>query len=125
MTGLIGVIIILNVLRYVNGYGFSIPVLGLTLALAALVVWMWLASSYTIENQMLKIKQGPFTQKIDIKEIKKVKSGKRSFLKGKLTSYQITLFYKKSRRLNVFPIDKKGFVDALLKINANIEVEGV
>ena len=123
MMALIGVIIILNVLRYVNGYGFSVPVVGLTLVLATFVVWMWLVSSYTIENQVLKIKQGPFTQKIDIREITRIKSGKPSFLRGKLNNFQLTLFYKKGRRLNVFPIDKKGFVNALLEINATIAVD--
>ena len=123
MAGLIGVIIILNLLRYVNGYGFSIPVLALTLFLTIMVVWMWLVSSYTIDNQVLIIKNGPFSQQINISEITKIKGGTSSILKGKMSNYKLKITHRKNRNLNVFPIDKEEFIKSLLKINSKIKVE--
>ncbi len=123
MVGLIGIILILSILRYFNGYGFSIPVLMLTFFLTMMVVWMWLVSSYTIENQVLIIKNGPFTQEVKIDEITKIKSTKPSIFKGSLAKYKLTISYRKNRSLNVFPIDKADFIKLLLKINSKIKVE--
>ena len=123
MIGLIGIIIILNILRYINGYGFSIPVLTLTLFLAVMVLWMWMDSSYTIENQTLSIKNGPFRQRIKISEINKVKKGKASLFRGKLDKYKLTIQHSKNRKLSLFPIDKDDFIKSLLKINGGIKVE--
>lgn len=123
MAGMIGIIIILNVLRYLSGYGFSIPVLVLTFFLAILVIWMWLDSSYTLENQELIIKNGPFRQRVDINEITKIKSSSPSIFKGQLAKYKLTIRHKKNRRLSVFPIDTKTFIKTFLKINPKIKVE--
>jgi hypothetical protein len=122
MVGMIGVIVILNILRYLNGYGFSTPVLVLTFFLAIMVLWMGLASSYTIDNQIFKIKNGPFSQKIEINEIIQIKSSFPSFFKGNLAKHQLTIFHKK-RKMKVFPLDKEEFIKALLKINPKIKVE--
>jgi hypothetical protein len=122
MFGLIGIIVILNLLRYVNGYGYSMPVLILTIFLTIMVVWMWMDSSYIIENQTLRIKNGPFSQKVDINQIEQIKSGKPSIFGGKLAKFKLTISYKK-RKLNVFPIDKEDFIKSLLKINSKIKVE--
>jgi len=122
MFGLIGIIAILNVLRFYNGHGYSMPVLMLTVFLTIMVVWMWLISSYTIENQTLSVKNGPFTQKVEINQIEQIKSGKPSIFGGKLSKYKLTIFHKK-RKLNVFPIDKEVFIKSLLKINSKIKVE--
>ena len=121
MFGLIGIIIIINVLRYINGYGFSIPVLILTFLLTLMVIWMWLISSYSVENQVLIIRNGPFSQKIEINEIKEIKSGAPSMFKGRMTNYQLILVYGKNKKLNVYPIDKQDFMKTLLKINSSIE----
>ena len=123
MVGLIGIIVILNFLRFVNGYGFSIPIITLTFFLTIMVVWMWLVSGYTIENQILKIKNGPFSQKVNVNEIIKVRSGSTSIFKGKMAKYKLTISYHKNRKLNLFPIDKEEFIKALLKINSKIKVE--
>lgn len=122
MFALIGIIVILNLLRYVNGYGYSTPVLMLTIFLTIMVVWMWMISSYTIDNQVLIIKNGPFSQKIDINQIEQIKSGKPSVFSGKLAKFKLTILYKK-KKFNVFPIDKKDFIKSLLKINSKIKVE--
>ncbi len=122
MVGLIGVILILSFLRYINGYGFSTPILVLTFFLAIMVLWMWLVSSYTIEDRVLKIKNGPFNQKIDIADIHQIKSSSPSIFRGKLAKYQLTISHKK-RKLKVFPLDKEAFIKALLKINPKIKVE--
>ncbi len=123
MAGMIGIILILNILRYLSGYGFSVPVVVLTFFLALMVIWMWLDSSYTLENQELIIKSGPFRQRVDINEITKIKSSAPSIFKGKLAKYKLTIRHKKNRRLTVFPIDKEIFIKALLKINSKIKVE--
>jgi len=123
MFGLIGIILIINLLRYINGYGFSIPIIVLTVFLTFMVVWMWVVSSYTIENQTLIIKNGPFSQKIDINEIDKIKNGLPSIFKGKMSSYQLILIYKKNKKTNVYPVDKQDFIATLKKINAKIKVE--
>ena len=121
MFGLIGIIIIINILRYINGYGFSIPVLILTFLLTLMVIWMWLISSYSVENQVLIIRNGPFSQKIEINEIKEIKSGVPSMFKGKLSNYQLILVYGKNKKLSVYPIDKQDFMNTLLKINPSIK----
>ncbi len=123
MFGLIGIIVILNFLRYLNGYGFSIPILALTLVLTIMVVWMWLVSSYTVDNQQLIIKNGPFSQKIKIDEITKIKGSTPSRLRGKLNKYKLTITHRKNRRLSVFPLEKDEFIKVLLKINSGIKVE--
>ena len=123
MFGLIGIIIIINILRYINGHGFSLPVLGLTLLLTIMVFWMWLVSSYSLENKVLIIRNGPFSQKIEIGEIIKIKKGVPSIFKGKMSNYQLILIYGKKKKLNVYPIDRDDFIKALLKINHQIKVE--
>ena len=123
MFGLIGIILIINLLRFLNGYGFSIPVLALTLFLTVMVIWMWKDSIYSIENETLNIKNGPFTQKVDINGIIKINNGAPSIFKGKLSTFQLTLIYGKKKKLNVYPVDKKDFIKSLKKINPKIIVE--
>jgi hypothetical protein len=123
IIGLVAIVLILNIYRFINGYGYSVPILVALGVLLVLVTWMWLDSAYTIENEVLKIKSGPFTSEIKINNITRVIKHPRSIFKGKLAKYKLIIVYDKKRQLNVFPIEMDKLISALRKINSDIKVE--
>lgn len=45
----------------------------------SLLLWLWFGTSYKIEEELLKIKSGPFRSTVKIDEIKKTKRYKIPF----------------------------------------------
>ena len=49
---------------------------GLTIAL---LLWLWFGTSYKIDEELLKIKSGPFRSTVKIGDIKRLNATKRSW----------------------------------------------
>ncbi|MDT3404584.1 PH domain-containing protein [Mucilaginibacter terrae] len=89
-----------------------------------LLLWMWFATYYDVEDNLLYYRSGPINGKIDINTIRKIEVGKTQYvgLKPALASKGCVVHYNKYDDIYLSPKDKDGFIAALLKVNPTIEV---
>lgn len=92
--------------------------------IAALLLWVWFGTYYTIEGQQLKYRSGPIHGIIDITSIRKITIGKTSFvgLKPSLDSCGCVIEYNKYDEIYLSPKAQHKFVQELIKINPAIEL---
>lgn len=91
---------------------------------ALMIIWMWFATYYEIDGQLLYYRSGPVNGSIDIASIRKIESGKTQFsgLKPALASNGCVVHYNKYDEIYLSPKDKEGFYEVLLKVNPAIEL---
>ena len=87
------------------------------------IVTLFLNTSYTIENNLLKIKCGVFScRPIDINLIKEI-SKTKSIISSPAPSFdRIIIVHGKFNELIISPKDKKNFLNDLMKVNPNIKL---
>lgn len=94
------------------------PVLGLFL-------WIWFGTFYTIDNDVLKAKSGPFFWRIKVREINKIKVNQPTvvgIIKLTLSFRSMEVIYKKYNSIFICPKDQDEFLEDLKMINTSIEV---
>lgn len=103
-----------------GGFGF---LQWIFLPTALLLLWIRLATIYTIDGEELKYQSGPIRGSRNIMEIYKIhRTTNDPFNSGNLSNDKISIRAKKSGSLNISPENKNEFIEALLAINPNIEV---
>jgi len=93
----------------------------------ALIVWVLLDTRYVIKQHFLLYRSGPFRGRIDIEKIKKIKyfSGMNVpvTMKPALDTKGYIITYNNVDDVYVTPKSSDIFIQELLKINPNIEVQ--
>ncbi|HMK06929.1 MAG TPA: PH domain-containing protein [Flavobacterium sp.] len=93
----------------------------------ALIVWVLLDTRYVIKQHFLLYRSGPFRGRIDIEKIKKIKyfSGMNVpvTMKPALDTKGYIITYNNFDDVYVTPKSSDIFIQELLKINPNIEVQ--
>ena len=93
-------------------------------ATIAFVVFMYRSTYYIIENSKLIVRSMFIVhEKIDISTIKKIYKTKNPLSSPALSLDRIAIVYNKFDEILISPIDKRQFVDDLLKINSEIKIE--
>ncbi|HLQ98363.1 MAG TPA: PH domain-containing protein [Candidatus Dormibacteraeota bacterium] len=87
------------------------------------LLWLWFGTSYKIEEELLKIKSGPFRSTVNIGDIRRLSVTKTLLAGPALSIDRIEILYKKYDIAIVSPKDKTEFVQALLIKNKAIEVD--
>ena len=87
-----------------------------------LFLWMWFGTSYKIEEELLKIKSGPFRSTMNIEDIKRLKATKTLLAGPALSIDRIEILYNKYDLAIISPKNKTEFIRALLTKNKYIEV---
>ncbi|ADC52328.1 hypothetical protein BpOF4_21664 (plasmid) [Alkalihalophilus pseudofirmus OF4] len=87
------------------------------------LMWVWFKTGYTIENNFIKIKYGPFKKYIRIDEINSIRKTKNPFTAPALSMYRIEINYGKYDTIQVSPKELNLFVDELQKKNSRIQIK--
>ena len=104
---------------YIISSVISIPIL-------ILFLWIWIASSYKIEDEKLIIRNDPFRWKINIHTIEKIRLDQdtwSSIWKPTLSWKCIQLKYKRLRSVNISPQNQDEFLYDLTSLNSSIEIK--
>lgn len=97
----------------------------INLPVAGLLFWIWFDTHYTISNGQLFYASGPFRGKIDIQEIRKISLNQSFYagLKPALATKGIVIEYNRFDDIYISPKAKEAFIQELLRINPQIEVQ--
>ncbi len=71
------------------------------------------ATHYTIEEDTLLIRSGPFSWNIPVSEIESVKPSRSAFSSPALSPNRIELSYQQGRRVLISPKNSEAFIKAL------------
>lgn len=86
------------------------------------LAWLWLGTDYYISETTLKIKSGPFSEDIPIKEILSIRSSKNAISSPALSLDRLQIRYGYGKVVLISPKDKELFIEKMLEINSNIAV---
>lgn len=98
----------------------SIPGYIIGILMVALLLWVWFGTGYQIKGNMLNIRFAPFRKTIKVNDIKKISNINNSSFSEKLT-----IHYGKFDVISVSPKSKSEFIDFLLAINPNIQLDDI
>ena len=93
---------------------------GVSFGILSLVFILFKSIKYKIDGETLKIFMGA---KIDIKTIKKIYSTNNPLSSPALSLDRIAVVYNKFDEVLISPKEREAFIQELLKINPNIEVQ--
>ena len=114
------------ILNFKNYSSFFI-VLTINLSVISLLLWIIIATSYTINNNQLICKSGPFHETISILNIKKISPHKGLFIpvtfKPALSHIGLIISYNYCDNIYISPKEEKKFVEKLLELNPAIQIE--
>lgn len=97
-------------------------IVGLTIALAALIVyafvaWLWFGTYYTIDHDALNVKTGPFKRRIKFSEITRITETKSlwqgAIFTAALSLHRVHIRYARYNAIDVSPEDQGRFIDML------------
>lgn len=93
------------------------------IGMALVLLWMRFATYYTIMDGVLKYQSGPIRGKIQIENIQKIVLNSRdSYNSGNLSNDKMKIVNPKEGSLNISPLHKQQFANALLAINPKIKI---
>ncbi|MFH6957419.1 PH domain-containing protein [Flavobacterium aquidurense] len=97
---------------------------GFILLVSAFIVHIFLTTYYTIKDNKVLIKCGLFYNlAIEIKDIKKVSESYNIISSPALSFDRLEIVYDKLDTVLISPKDKLKFIDAIKKINPQIEIK--
>ncbi len=93
------------------------PGKGQLMIMAAAILfigWIWFGTGYEISESELKIRCGPFRQRIPIQEIKEIKTTRSPLSSPACSLDRMEIKYGNSKRVMISPADKEGFIKMLI-----------
>lgn len=92
----------------------------------ASLIWILLDTKYVLKQNQLYYYSGPFRGKIEIDKIRKIKNHSGWIvpvtMKPGLDINGLIVYYNQFDDIYISPKEKKEFLEALLRINPNIEI---
>ena len=85
----------------------------LVLAGAGLPLWLLVATQYTVNEEILKIKSGPFKWLVPLAAITSVKDTRNPLSSPALSLDRLEISYGEGKKVMVSPIDKELFRDSI------------
>ena len=109
-------------------FNFSLTVFNLFWGLIGLIaigllIWIWFGTGYRIENETIKIQNGPFKWKISIKEINSISKRKSLLATPALSVDRLVLQYGKYGDMLLSPKNECEFIELLLTKNSQIKLD--
>ena len=119
---LLGIVLGGALLVTINGESWSSSIM--MFLVIVFVSYIFMTTFYIIESQNLIIKSGFIVNmKIDIQNIKKISKSKNITSSPALSFDRLEILYNKFDTVLISPKDKSGFIEAILKINPQIEIK--
>lgn len=87
------------------------------------LLWFWFQTGYTIADNLLIIRYGPFKKNIQIDEIHSLRETKNPFSAPALSMDKLELSFTKFDMVAISPKNKNEFVQQLLKQNPRIKID--
>ena len=91
----------------------ALAVVGGTLTLVALILWMTVGTYYSVDGNTLKIAAGPIRWKVPIDEISSVEQTHSPISSPALSLDRLRIRYSGKKSVMISPADKKRFMKAL------------
>lgn len=86
------------------------------------VGWIWFGTFYTVHEDVVVVRCGPFRERIKISEIKSISPAKTVLASSALSMDRLELKHGKWGVTIISPENKEGLIQALLEKNPNIVV---
>jgi hypothetical protein len=82
-------------------------------AVVLFIGWIWFGTGYEISGDELKIRCGPFRQRIPLQEIKEIKKTRSPLSAPACSLDRLEIKYGAAKRVLISPADKEGFIQLL------------
>jgi len=86
------------------------------------LIWIWFSTGYRIENETIRINNGPFKRQINIKDINRISKRRSLLATPSLSIDRLVLHYGKYGEMLLSPKDESEFIELLLTKNPQIKV---
>jgi Bacterial PH domain len=93
------------------------------IAVILFVGWIWFGTGYEISDDELKIRCGPFRQRIPLQEIKEIKKTRSPLSSPACSLDRMEVKYGKSKRVMISPADKENFIKAIIEKSPHIQLD--
>jgi hypothetical protein len=95
----------------------------LMIAVILFIGWIWFGTGYEVSQDELKIRCGPFRQRIPLQEIREVKRTRSPLSAPACSLDRMEITYGMSKRVMISPADKEGFIKLLIERSPQIRVD--
>jgi hypothetical protein len=92
-------------------------------AVILFIGWIWFGTGYEILENELKIRCGPFRQRIPIREIKEIKRTRSPLSSPACSLDRMEIKYGKSKRVMISPADKENFIRMIMERSPSIHLD--
>jgi hypothetical protein len=92
-------------------------------AVIAFIGWIWFGTGYEIFDNELKIRCGPFRERIPLQEIKEIKKTRSPLSSPACSLDRMEIKYGKSKRVMISPADQEGFIKMLTGKSPQIHLD--
>ena len=103
--------------------GAALPATAVVLVAYAFVEWIFQSTYYTVDQDYLRIRSGPFRWRVPIVDIESITPTRNPLSSPALSLDRLRIDYRGGRWIMVSPNDRDWFVNALRSVNAAIRVE--
>jgi hypothetical protein len=93
------------------------------IAVILFVGWIWFGTGYEILDDELRIRCGPFRQRIPLQEIKEIRKTRSPLSAPACSLDRMEIRYGKSKREMISPADKEGFIRLLVGKSPQINLD--
>ncbi|WP_405097096.1 PH domain-containing protein [Oceanobacillus sp. FSL H7-0719] len=87
------------------------------------LIWVWFGTGYRIENEVIKIQNGPFKWKVSIQDINSISKRKSILATPALSVERLVLHYGRYGEMQLSPKAKSEFIELLLTKNPQIKLD--
>jgi hypothetical protein len=92
-------------------------------AVILFVGWIWFGTGYEISDGELKIRSGPFRQRIPIQEIREIKKTRNPLSSPACSLDRMEIKYGQSKRVMISPADKENFIKTIIEKSPSIQLD--
>jgi len=92
-------------------------------AVLLFVGWIWFGTGYEISEDELRVRCGPFRQRIPLQQIKAIKRTRSPLSAPACSLDRMEITYGSSKRVMISPADKEGFIRMLTGRSPQIHLD--
>jgi membrane protein YdbS with pleckstrin-like domain len=99
------------------------PALAIMIVVILFAGWIWFGTGYEILDDELRIRCGPFRQRIPLQEIREIKRTRSPLSSPACSLDRIEIKYGKSKRVMISPADKENFIKTIIQKSPQIQLD--
>ncbi|MGQ9644918.1 MAG: PH domain-containing protein [Thermodesulfobacteriota bacterium] len=93
-------------------------------AVIMFIGWIWFGTGYQISDDELRIRCGPFRQRIPLQEIKEIKKTRSPLSAPACSLDRLEIKYGAAKRVMISPADREGFIRLLARRAPQVHLDG-